>query len=152
MCSVRACARVCVMCVHMHVCVGWGWVGHVKTCFITIYNYSNSFTVHILLPHHINTCVHSTDPPTLSDLIEHVGSSCSTKWYNLGLRLGVNTHTLDQIEEDCQRKSNEACRKMFQAWLREKRSGTWNDVISALNSRSVNEGGVAEELEEIIST
>jgi len=41
---------------------------------------------------------------------------------------------------------------MFQAWLREKRNGTWNDVISALNSRSVNEGGVAEELEEIIST
>ena len=108
------CARVCVMCVHVHVCGGWGWVGHVKMCFITIYNYSNSFTVHISLPHHINTCVHSTDPPTLSDLIEHVGSSCSTKWYNLGLRLGVNTHTLDQIEEDCQRKSNEACRKIFQ--------------------------------------
>jgi len=108
--------------------------------------------VHISLFHHITTCVHSTDPPTLPDLIEHVGSSCSTKWYYLGLRLGVNTHTLDQIEEDCQRKSNEACRKMLQAWLREKRSGTWNDVISALNSRSVNEGGVAEELEKIIST
>ena len=67
---------------------------------------------------YIITCVYSTDPPTLSDLIEHVGSSCSTKWYNLGLRLGVNTHTLDQIEEDCQRKTREACRKMFQAWLR----------------------------------
>jgi len=95
------------------------------------------------------TCF-STDPPTLPDLIEHVGSCCSTKWYNLGLRLGVNPHTLDEIEEDCQKKSSLACRKMFQAWLREKRAGTWNDIISALNSRSVGESGVAESLEEII--
>jgi len=101
---------------------------------------------------HINACIHSTDPPTLSDLIEHVGSCCSTKWYNLGLRLGVNTHTLDEIEEDCQKKCSEACRKMFQAWLREKRGGTWNDVILALSSRSVGEGGVADELEAIINT
>ena len=37
------------------------------------------------------------------------------------------------------------------AWLREKRGGTWNDVISALNSRSVGENGVAESLEEIVT-
>ncbi|XP_065887363.1 uncharacterized protein [Dysidea avara] len=66
-----------------------------------------------------------TNPPTLSDLIEHVGSCCSTKWYNLGLRLGVITHTLDQIEEDCQRKTSEACRKMFQECMVE-RETWWN--------------------------
>ena len=39
---------------------------------------------------------------------------------------------------------------MFQAWLRERRGGTWNDVISALKSRAVGESGVAESLEEIL--
>ena len=84
------------------------------------------------------------------DLIEHVGSQVATKWYYLGLRLQVNTNTLDRIENDV-RDSNDACRKMFQAWLRDNSKGTWNDVIAALKSNSVKENGVAEKLEEMIT-
>ena len=88
--------------------------------------------------------------PELADLIEHVGSFVATRWFNLGLRLGVNSHTLDRIEQDT-RDSDSACRKMFQAWLRDKSKGTWNDVITALKSNSVGENGVAEKLEEMIT-
>ena len=85
--------------------------------------------------------------PDLPDLVEHVGSFVSTKWYELGLRLGVNVHILDSIEHDV-RECNKAYRKMFQAWLRDHRNGIWNDVIAALRSNSVKEDGVADKLEE----
>ena len=89
--------------------------------------------------------------PQLTDLIEHVGSFVSTKWYNLGLRLGVSDSILDSIEHDV-RDCNSACRKMFQAWLRDNRKRSWNDVITALKSKSVGENGVAEKSEEMIAS
>ena len=87
--------------------------------------------------------------PDLPALVEHVGSFVSTKWYNLGLKLGVRAHTLDSIEHDV-RECNTACRKMFQAWLKDNCKGTWNDVITALRSNCVKEDGVADKLEEMI--
>ena len=41
---------------------------------------------------------------------------------------------------------------MFQAWLRDKRNGNWNDVVTALKSNSVKENGVADKLEEMITS
>ena len=81
--------------------------------------------------------------------MEHVGSLVHKKWYNFGLQLGVNDETLDGLDEPAI-KSDTACRKMFQAWLREKSGGTWNDVISALSSRSVGESDLAESLKQMI--
>ena len=89
--------------------------------------------------------------PDLPNLVEHVGSFVSTKWYNLGLRLGVNECKLDSIEHDV-RECDKACRKMFQAWLRDNCNGTWNDVIAALRSNSVKEDGIADKLKEMIVT
>ena len=83
--------------------------------------------------------------------MEHVGSFVSPKWYELGLRLQVSVHTLDSIEHDV-RDCGKACRKMFQAWLRDKRNGNWNDVVTALKSNSVKENGVADKLEEMIAS
>ena len=91
-----------------------------------------------------------TSHPELTDLVEHAGSFVATSWFNLGLRLGVSSHTLDRIEQDT-RDSGSACRKMFQAWLKDSSKGTWNDVITALKSNSVGENGVAEKLEEMIT-
>ena len=99
----------------------------------------------------INSLLVGSSHPELDDLIEHVGSFVSTKWYYLGLRLRVNVNTLDSIEHDV-RDCKNACRKMFQAWLRDNRKGTWNDVIAALKSNSVSENGVAEKLEEMITS
>ena len=45
-----------------------------------------------------------------------------------------------------------ACRKMFQVWLKDNHEGTWNDMISALKSRSVGENEIAEKLEELIAS
>ena len=81
--------------------------------------------------------------------MEHVGSFVSTKWYNLGLRLGISVHILDSIEHDA-RECNTACRKMFQAWLKDNCKGSWTDVIAALRSNSVKEDSVADKLEEMI--
>ena len=57
---------------------------------------------------------------------------------------------LDRIEQN-ERDCSNACRKMFQAWVKDNSNGTWNDVIAALKSNSVRENGVAEKLEEMIT-
>ena len=81
--------------------------------------------------------------------MEHLGTLVHEKWYNFGLQLGVNDKTLDDLDKS-EIKSDIACRKMFQAWLREKSGGTWNDVISALSSCSVDESDLAESLKQKI--
>ena len=63
--------------------------------------------------------------------------------------MGVNDETLDELDKP-EIKSDTACRRMFQAWLREKSGGTWNDVISALSRRSVGESDTAESLKQWI--
>ena len=41
---------------------------------------------------------------------------------------------------------------MFKEWLRINENGTWNDVIAALRSKSVQENNIAEKLEEMMAT
>ena len=83
--------------------------------------------------------------------MEYVVNFVSSKWYNLGLRLGLHDYTLDSINLDA-KECKIACRTMFQEWLRNNHTGTWNDVIAALRSNSVGENSVADKLEEMITS
>ena len=52
--------------------------------------------------------------PELKDLV----LVKTTKWYNLGLQLGIEDTELDVIEENSPKDIDACKRKMFKAWLR----------------------------------
>ena len=58
----------------------------------------------------------------------------TTKWYVLGLQLGIDDTELDVIEEN-NPKDNDACkRKMFKAWLRITPSPSYQQLVEALQT------------------
>ena len=67
-----------------------------------------------------------------------------TRWYNLGLILGIAVGTLDRIEED---KHNEDDRKreMLKCWLNTA-SPSWLSLVGALRSPLINMQGLANEI------
>ena len=68
----------------------------------------------------------------------------ATKWFEMGLQLGVNPKDLKTIQHDA-KNSKEACIKMFNEWLANAKSAekSWKKVLDALCSRSVGENTLA---------
>ena len=68
----------------------------------------------------------------------------STKWFEMGLRLCVDTGVLERIEYDFQ-DSRTACRHMFKEWLENTQTEkSWNKILQALCSRSVGKSCLAK--------
>ena len=67
-----------------------------------------------------------------------------TRWYSLGLTLGIAVATLDKIEED---KHNEDDRKreMLKCWL-STASASWLSLVDALKSPLINMERLANEI------
>ena len=72
----------------------------------------------------------STPPmkPELKDLV----LVQTTKWYNLGLQLGIRDTELDVIEENNPKDIDTCKRKMFKAWLRITPSPSYQQLVEAL--------------------
>ena len=71
----------------------------------------------------------------------------STKWFEMGLQLGVQSTELKRIEHDTKQDSKTACRQMFAEWLgNTKTEKSWKRIMQALRSRSVNESCLANHL------
>ena len=68
--------------------------------------------------------------PQLKDLV----LVRTTKWYNLGLQLGIEDTELDVIEENNPKDIDACKRKMFKAWLRITPSPSYNLVVEALQT------------------
>ncbi len=66
-------------------------------------------------------------------------------WYNLGLALGVHEPTLKEIEADYSKCRNRL-REMLSHWLRNGSSITWQNIVRALCSQSVDQRKFAEEI------
>lgn len=66
--------------------------------------------------------------PTLSELI--MVNVCN--WYDLGLRLGIDEQSLDEIESSCHGDIRTSKRKMFQAWLKSTPSPSYEKLAQAL--------------------
>ena len=71
----------------------------------------------------------------------------ATKWFEMGLQLGVSPKELKTIQLDA-KSSKEACRLMFTEWLDNVKSTekSWRKVLDALRSRSVGENTLAKNL------
>ena len=78
----------------------------------------------------------------LKDLLRHVKT---TRWYELGLELGVDEFTLNTIYEDSRGDNNTGLRRMFIGWLRECEEPTWDAVVLAL--KAIGEKKLARDIE-----
>lgn len=90
----------------------------------------------------------STVPLEIKHLSELVIPNMATKWFEMGLQLGVNPKDLKTIQHDA-RNSKEACRQMFTEWLDNPENAnklSWQKVLEALSSRSVGENTLAKNL------
>ena len=79
--------------------------------------------------------------PTLSELFKHV--SISTKWYQFGVLLEINSTKLNCIEQDCQGSDMKAL-KMFELWLCSNPSASRKKIIDTLETEAIGENTIAE--------
>lgn len=69
----------------------------------------------------------------------------SSKWYDLGVQLHIDSGELDNIKRD---NPVECLREMLKIWLKKvDPDPTWNALIDALKSRVINEQKLANQLE-----
>lgn len=96
--------------------------------------------------------VHLDTKPNLSQLMEHVYPEISTKWYEVGIHLGIDDRELELIENN-RRRVQDMCMDMLRLWMKKNNhSGkptNWKTLLSSL--RKAKEGGLADELAEKLS-
>ena len=66
-----------------------------------------------------------------------------TRWYDIGLDLGLPVNTLETIRQECQ-DTAECLRKMLHEWLKTiDLQPSWNTLIDVLQNKVINEGALA---------
>jgi len=82
----------------------------------------------------------------IASIVEMVIPFMSTKWFNMGLQLGVDINDLNRIQYDTQHCMT-ACRNMFAEWLKSTQTEkTWKKLVEALCSQSVGEFTLAKKI------
>ena len=70
-----------------------------------------------------------------------------TKWYSLGIQLGLPPELLNTIEQNYSKDSQRCCEQVFKDWLvRPELDPSWSVLIEALESDAVSQKRVACEL------
>ena len=82
--------------------------------------------------------------PKLAELQESVRTS---KWYNLGIQLGLEDNDLEGIAKQNGRDVDDCRRAMFGLWLRASSKPTRKQLLYALRTKSVAEISIADEYE-----
>lgn len=82
----------------------------------------------------------------LGDIQEEI-LKASTKWYNIGLKLGVAVHVLDAIKLLPPGNFGDQLLEMLKCWLKTAQLPTRKDLIDALRAPAVGEFWLASELE-----
>ena len=89
------------------------------------------------------------DRPKLAELQESVRT---TKWYNLGIQLGLEDNDLEEIAKQNGRDVDDCRRAMFGLWLRTSSKPTRKQPLNALRTKSVAEISIADEYERSFQT
>ena len=85
--------------------------------------------------------------PTLIELFKHV--RISTKWYQFGVLLEINSAKLNCIDKDCQETDLKTL-KMFELWLSTNASATRKQIIDTLRTERIGENTVAEKYQKAL--
>ena len=82
----------------------------------------------------------------LGDVLEAVWEARS-KWYNIGLKLGISPGTLDSIGKANNQNPDDCLTAMIKDWLRSGRpEPSWTELAKALKSPMVGYAQLAEQL------
>ena len=71
------------------------------------------------------------------------------KWKSMGLALGINMDELDCIQLKCHDDPTDCFTEVLKEWLKRK-DATWNAIVTALKSKTVNFEQLADKLEQAI--
>ena len=86
----------------------------------------------------------SSIQPTLLELQDAL-SEVTARWYDLGLRLGLSTGTLDAIQATSRHVAADSMRGMLRTWLEEaSEKACWSDIVTAL--RALRRNDVADKV------
>lgn len=87
--------------------------------------------------------------PTLKDLYNHVVQESSVKWRDIGVQLlnPPSDSVLDIIEKDNPRDIRGCCKYVLQKWLNKNPDASWDQLLEALRSPSVELDYLAEQIE-----
>ena len=80
--------------------------------------------------------------PTL-DILLKVAPLVATHWYDVGLALGLNYETVENIDKQ---DTSECCKELFKLWLKTSDSASWNHLIKAVKSIKLDK--IAENIEQ----
>ena len=101
----------------------------------------------ILLPTQFQVCMNS--PLTLAELSSNVVVRVAPNWFLLGIELSLSVDVLKMIEMDYVGQSQRCCLEMFIQWLKQPEvNPSWDKLIQALNSSSIAQRDLAQELSE----
>ena len=89
------------------------------------------------------------DRPKLAELQESVRTS---RWYNLGIQLGLEDNALVEITKQNGGDVEDCRRAMFGLWLRTSSKPTRKQLLFALRTKSVAEIYIADEYERSFQT
>ena len=64
----------------------------------------------------------------MKHLLDFVAPRIAAVWYNVGLRLDLEPHVLDEIETE----KSDRPRKMFNKWLQRSGDCSWQKVLDAV--------------------
>ena len=83
-------------------------------------------------------CV-GNDRPLLRDLHDHVVPKVAHKWRDLGVQLfrSDQQETLDIIKSNHPQDAEECCKRVLKKWLDTTAEATWDQLITALRSPSI---------------
>ena len=97
-------------------------------------------------------CIGS-ERPSLRDLHHDVTMKAAHKWRDLGIQLLEYDpiRTLDMIAANYPHDVVSCCRHVFQRWLETSANASWNQLIRALRSPSVQLDPLADQLEQMMS-
>ena len=95
-----------------------------------------------------------SDRPLLKDLYDHVVNNVAGKWRDLGVQLlrPDQEKMLDIIAADHPHDVVGCCKCVLNKWLNTTTDATWNELIRALRSPSVQLDYLAGQLEQMMIT
>ena len=102
----------------------------------------------------MNVACIGSDRPSIRDLYNHVVNQVAHRWRDLGMELLRSDleNELNIIAEDHPRDAATCCKRVFEKWLATTSDATWNELIRALRSPSVQLDSFANQLEQMLCT
>ena len=106
---------------------------------------------------HYMFCIGSyrgSNRPSLTDLYDHVVNETAHKWRDLGVKLlrPDQENLLNIIAADHPHDVVSCCKCVLEKWLDTTTDATWNELIRALRSPTVQLVTFAEQLEQMLIT